>query len=323
MKRIGVFTSGGDAPGMNACLRAVVRTATYQGMEVYGIRRGYSGMISGDVFRMQPSSVSNIVHTGGTLLKSARSEEFLTPEGRRKAYGELRKHGIEGLVALGGNGTFQGARIFGEEFGIPIVGAPCTIDNDLFGTDHTIGFDTAVNTALDAVDRIRDTADSHERVFFVEVMGRDSGFIAVSCAIGGGAEAVITPEEPIPMSYLLDSLNARWQRAKSSSIVIVAEGGIEGGAHGAATRVRDALPHLDTRVTILGHVQRGGAPSAFDRRLASELGFGCVQGLLAGRGGAMLGLLASRQTFTSFGEAVSRRKGLDPYRVKMVGKLSV
>ena len=243
MNKIAVFTSGGDSPGMNACIRAVVRTSIYHGLEVYGIKRGYNGMINGEIIKMDSSSVSNTIQKGGTILKSARSQEFMTPEGRKKAFAQLQKHGIEGVVAIGGNGTFTGANIFTEEFGIPFVGAPGTIDNDLYGTDYTIGYDTAVNTALDAIDKIRDTADSHERVFFIEVMGRDSGYIAMPCAIGGGAEIVMIPETTTTIESVIDTLQNGWKRFKTSFIIIVAEGDEEGHATEIAAKVQAALPH--------------------------------------------------------------------------------
>ncbi|MHC2991738.1 6-phosphofructokinase [Pontibacter sp. HJ8] len=323
MKSIGVFTSGGDAPGMNACLRAVVRAAIYHGVEVYGIRRGYNGMINGDIFKMKSSSVSGIIQTGGTLLKSARSEEFLTAEGKKKAFDQLQLHGIGGLVALGGNGTFTGAAHFGDEFGIPIVGAPCTIDNDLYGTDYTIGYDTAVNTALDAIDKIRDTADSHDRVFFIEVMGRDSGYIAVPCAIGGGAEVVMIPESQLTLPSIINSLEEGWKRSKTSSIVIIAEGEVEGGATKVAAKVREALPYLDVRVTIIGHVQRGGAPTAQDRMLASRLGIACVKALLAGKRNVMAGIINDELVYTPFAETISRKKSISSDFVEMMDILSV
>src|SRR5688572_11934754 len=272
MKRIAVFTSGGDAPGMNACIRAVVRTATYHNIEVYGIKRGFAGMIKGEISKMESWSVSNIIQKGGTILKSARCNEFLEKEGRQKAYDQLKQHNIDGLVAIGGNGTFTGAEIFFNEFGIPTVGCPGTIDNDLYGTDYTIGYDTAVNTALDAIDKIRDTADSHERVFFVEVMGRDSGYIAMPCAIGGGAEIVMIPESVTSINQVIDTLQNGWNRSKTSFIIVIAEGDEEGNATEVATQVKAALPQMDARVTILGHVQRGGSPTAADRLLASQIG---------------------------------------------------
>jgi 6-phosphofructokinase 1 len=292
MKRIGVFTSGGDAPGMNACIRAVVRGAVYHGIEVYGIRKGYNGMISGDVYKMDSHSVSNIVQRGGTILKSARSKEFATPEGRKKAYESLTELGIEGLVAIGGNGTFTGAMIFGNEYGIPTVGAPGTIDNDLYGTDYTIGFDTAVNTALDAIDRIRDTASSHDRIFFIEVMGRDSGYIAVQSGIAGGAELVMVPEVLTPISEVVETLKQGWSRSKSSSIIVVAEGDSEGSALEVAEKIKSQVDeNADIRVTTLGHTQRGGQPSAYDRILASRLGLGAVEGLISGQKNVMAGII--------------------------------
>jgi 6-phosphofructokinase 1 len=261
MKRIAVFTSGGDAPGMNACIRAVVRGAVYHGLEVFGIRRGYNGMINGDIFQMTSHSVSNIVQRGGTILKSARSKEFMTPEGRKKAYDQIQKFGIEGLVAIGGNGTFTGATIFYDEYGIPTVGAPGTIDNDLYGTDYTIGFDTAVNTALEAIDKIRDTADSHDRIFLIEVMGRDSGYIAIQSGIAGGAETVMVPEVLTPISEVVNVLKQGWSRQKSSSIIVVAEGEEEGNAVEVAEKIRKQVANeLDMRVTTLGHIQRGKPP---------------------------------------------------------------
>ncbi|TXK49642.1 6-phosphofructokinase [Pontibacter qinzhouensis] len=323
MKRIGVFTSGGDAPGMNACIRAVVRAAVYKGIEVYGIRRGYNGMIRGEIFKMESSSVSNIVQRGGTILKSARSKEFMTREGRQKAFEQLQNFGIEGLVAIGGNGSFTGAKLFFDEFGIPTVGAPGTIDNDLFGTDYTIGYDTAVNTALDAIDKIRDTADSHERVFFVEVMGRDSGYIAIPCAIGGGAEIVMIPETETTIPSIIEALRTGWNRSKTSSIVIIAEGEVEGGAMKVAAKVQEALPDMDARVTIIGHVQRGGAPTAFDRLLASRLGIACVEGLLDGHKSVMAGLINSKLVYTPFEETFTKRKLINPNFTKMVEVLSV
>ncbi|MCC9134814.1 6-phosphofructokinase [Pontibacter silvestris] len=323
MKRIGVYTSGGDAPGMNACLRAVVRTAVYHGLEVYGIKRGYNGMINGEIFKMESSSVSNIVQLGGTMLKSARSKEFMTKEGRQKAYDQLQKFGIEGLVAIGGNGTFTGAKLFFEEYGIPTLGAPGTIDNDLYGTDYTIGYDTAVNTALDAIDKIRDTADSHERVFFIEVMGRDSGYIAVPCAIGGGAEIVMIPEAKVTIESIIDTLRAGWNRMKTSSIIIIAEGEIEGGATKVATKVMEALPQMDARVSIIGHVQRGGSPTAFDRLLASRLGIACVVGLIEGKKNMMAGTINSSLVYTPFEETITKKKGLSPNFTQMVEMLSI
>ena len=277
MKSIAVFTSGGDAPGMNAGVRAVVRNALYLGIDIYGIKYGYNGMIEGDIYKMKSYSVSNIIQRGGTILKSARSKEFLTPEGRKKAYEQLSKRGIQGLVAIGGDGTFTGANVFYEEFGIPVVGIPGTIDNDLYGSDYTVGFDTAVNTALHSIDLIRDTANSHDRVFFIEVMGRQSGYIAVQCGIGGGAEMVMVPETSTTIKDVIERLKKDRDKDKTSSIIIVAEGDIQGNAHEIASKVSKELPELDIRVSTLGHVQRGGSPTAFDRILASLLGMAAVE----------------------------------------------
>jgi 6-phosphofructokinase 1 len=324
MKRIGVFTSGGDAPGMNACIRAVVRGAVYHGIEVYGIRKGYNGMIAGDVYKMESHSVSNIVQRGGTILKSARSKEFITPQGRKKAYDNLMEFGIEGLVAIGGNGTFTGAMIFGNEYGIPTVGAPGTIDNDLYGTDYTIGFDTAVNTALDAIDRIRDTASSHDRIFFIEVMGRDSGYIAVQSGIAGGAELVMVPEVLTPISEVVETLKQGWSRSKSSSIIVVAEGDGEGSAIEVAEKIKSQVDeNADIRVTTLGHTQRGGPPSAYDRILASRLGLGALEGLLAGEKNVMAGIINNELVYTPFEDTIRLPKPINEDLLRMVKILSV
>jgi 6-phosphofructokinase 1 len=323
MKKIAVFTSGGDAPGMNACIRAVVRTAIYHGLEVYGIRRGYNGMINGDFIKMDSSSVSNTIQKGGTILKSARSKEFMTPEGRAKAAEQLKKFGIDGVVAIGGNGTFTGAMQFYEEHGIPFIGAPGTIDNDLYGSDHTIGYDTAVNTALDAIDKIRDTADSHERVFFVEVMGRDSGYIAMPCAIGGGAEIVMIPETLTSIETVIDTLQNGWKRSKTSFIIIVAEGDEEGHATDIVKKVEAALPQMDARVTVIGHIQRGGSPTALDRLLASELGIACVEGLLNGKKNVMAGKVNAKVVYTPFEDTIHKKKLINPRFTRMVEILSI
>ncbi len=324
MKRIAVFTSGGDAPGMNACIRAVVRGAVYHGVEVFGIRKGYNGMIAGDMFQMSSHSVSNIVQRGGTILKSARSKEFMTPEGRKKAYEALKEHGIEGLIAIGGNGTFTGAMIFQKEYGIPTVGAPGTIDNDLYGTDYTIGFDTAVNTALDAIDRIRDTASSHDRIFFIEVMGRDSGYIAIQSGIAGGAELVMVPEVLTPISEVIETLQQGWKRSKSSSIVVVAEGDEEGNAAQVADKIkRQVEGDVDIRVTTLGHTQRGGTPSAQDRILASRLGLGALEGLLAGQKNVMAGIINNELVYTPFEDTIRLPKPINEDLLRMVKILSI
>jgi 6-phosphofructokinase 1 len=286
MKKVAVFTSGGDSPGMNACIRAVVRGAIYHGVEIYGIRYGYNGMINGDIRPMNSHSVSNIVQKSGTVLKTARSKDFFTKEGRQKALEQLKKFGIEGLIAIGGDGTFTGAKLFYEECGIPTIGCPGTIDNDIYGTDNTIGFDTAVNTALEAIDKIRDTADSHDRVFFIEVMGRDSGYIAIQSGIGGGAELVMVPETKTSIQDVIDTLKRGWNRQKTSSIVVVAEGDEEGNAIEISEKVKASVKQLkDIRVTILGHIQRGGAPTAADRILASRIGLGAIEGLINGKKG--------------------------------------
>lgn len=324
MKRIAVFTSGGDAPGMNACIRAVVRGAVYHGIEVFGIRRGYSGMINGDIFQMTSHSVSNIVQRGGTILKSARSKEFMTPEGRAKAAEQLQKFGIEGLVAIGGNGTFTGATLFYDEYGIPTVGAPGTIDNDLYGTDHTIGFDTAVNTALEAIDKIRDTADSHDRIFFIEVMGRDSGYIAIQSGIAGGAEMVMVPEVLTPISEVVETLKAGWSRQKSSSIVVIAEGEEAGIATEVAEKIRAQVePKVDMRVTTLGHIQRGGIPTAYDRILASRLGLGALEGLMNGEKNVMAGVVNNELVYTPFRDTIRLPKPINEDLLRMVKILSV
>lgn len=324
MKRIAVFTSGGDAPGMNACIRAVVRGAVYHGIEVFGIRRGYNGMINGDIFQMTSHSVSNIVQRGGTILKSARSKEFMTPEGRKKAYDQVQKFEIEGLIAIGGNGTFTGATIFYDEYGIPTVGAPGTIDNDLYGTDYTIGYDTAVNTALEAIDKIRDTADSHDRIFFIEVMGRDSGYIAIQSGIAGGAEMVMVPEVLTPISEVVNVLKQGWSRQKSSSIIVVAEGEEEGNAVEVAEKIRKQVdPDIDMRVTTLGHIQRGGIPTAYDRILASRLGLGALEGLMDGQKNVMAGVINNELVYTPFRDTIRLPKPINEDLLRMVKILSV
>lgn len=322
MKRIGVFTSGGDAPGMNACIRAVVRTALYYKMEVFGINRGYSGMIRGDIHKMKSRDVSNIMQLGGTILQSARSATFMTPEGRKKAFDQLKKFGIEGLVAIGGDGTFSGAAVFGKEFPVNIVGIPGTIDNDLFGSDFTLGYDTAVNTAMSCIDNIKDTANSHNRLFFVEVMGRDAGFIALRSGIASGAEAVLIPEEETNIADLIEILKKNYKRKKSSSIVVVAEGKRSGGAFEIADLVKKELKHYDMRVTVLGHLQRGGRPSCFDRVLASRLGMEAVKALRAGKKGVMVGQVHKDIKFTPFAKACKHNQTISPVMLDMVKILS-
>ena len=323
MKRIAVFTSGGDAPGMNACIRAVVRGGLHHGVEVFGIIRGFNGMIKGDIIPLNSQSVSNIIQRGGTILKSARSKEFMTAEGRRKAYDQLKSHGIEGLVAIGGNGTFTGAEIFYNEYQIPTVGAPGTIDNDLYGTDNTIGFDTAVNTALDAIDKIRDTADSHDRIFFIEVMGRDSGYIAVQSGISGGAESILIPEERQTVDDVVRTLKAGFEKKKSSSIVIVAEGDEEGHAANIAEKIKQTIDvPVDIRVTNLGHIQRGGNPSAYDRILASRLGLGAIEGLIDGHKNEMAGIVNDQLVYTPFHDTITKKKEINPDLLRISGILS-
>ncbi|CAN5850278.1 6-phosphofructokinase [soil metagenome] len=313
LHRIGVFTSGGDAPGMNACVRAAVRIALNQGIEVVGIRRGYGGMIEGDFVEMDRQSVSNIVQMGGTVLKSARSTAFMTPEGRASAAGHLKEAEIDALIAIGGDGTFRGASVLFEEHGIPIVGCPGTIDNDLFGTDETIGYDTALNTALENIDRIRDTADAHDRLFLVEVMGRDAGFIALSCGVAGGAELVLIPEMLTQLDEIKERILSLMINQSRSSIVVVAEGDELGGAHELAEHFRKdaAFEHIDLRVSVLGHIQRGGPPTARDRVLASRLGSAAIRALLEGHTNVMVGLVNGEIRLTPLRNVWSRKKEID------------
>ncbi len=306
MKKIGVLTSGGDAPGMNAAIRAVVRTAIYNGLEVVGVNKGYDGLIDADFQTMHRHSVANILQRGGTILKSMRSEGFRTKEGRQKSYDNLIANNIDGLVVIGGDGTFTGASIFSQEFDFPIVGLPGTIDNDLVGTDFTIGYDTALNTVTEAVDKIRDTADSHGRVFIVEVMGKDAGYIALRSGIGCGAEAVLYPESDVYVDHLLKKLGDAKKRKKASSIVIVAEGAKEGGAIEVADKVRKEFPSLDVRVVVLGHIQRGGSPSCMERVRASQLGSEAVTSLISGKEGVMIGLVDKNIVHTKFANAIKQ-----------------
>lgn len=323
IKRIAVFTSGGDAPGMNAALRAVVRTAAYRDLHVHGILRGYEGMIDGEFKRLEIRDVGNIIHRGGTFLKTARSSRFLTPEGRKTAYESLIAFDIDACIAIGGNGTFTGADVFSKEYKIPFIGIPGTIDNDLYGTDYTIGFDTAINTAVEAVDKIRDTADSHNRLFFVEVMGRNSGFIALSTGIGSGAESVLIPEVDASLNGLIAQLKKGARRKKLFSIVIVAEGNKEGGAQAIAQKVQEAFDYYDTKVAIIGHLQRGGSPTCFDRVLASRLGFAAVEGVIAGKKNVMAGIVNNKVTFTPFHEAITKEKTIEDDLVKMAEILAM
>ncbi len=324
LNRIGVFTSGGDAPGMNACVRAVVRTALANDLEVVGIRRGYAGMIDGDYVEMDGQSVSNIVQKGGTVLKSARSARFREPEWRAKAAEQLRESHIDALVAIGGDGTFQGAAAFHDEHGLPAVGCPGTIDNDLFGTDETIGYDTALNTALENIDRIRDTADAHDRLFLVEVMGRDAGFIALNCAIGGGAEMVLIPETFTEMGEIKDRVLSLMSAQTRSSIVVVAEGDEHGGAIRIEQAMRSdpAFGQIDLRVCVLGHTQRGGSPTARDRVLASRLGAAAVEALLAGHTNVMVGVSENEIKLTPMRNVWSRKKNINYELLKLTQLLS-
>ncbi|MCB0476828.1 MAG: 6-phosphofructokinase [Crocinitomicaceae bacterium] len=294
ISNIGVLTSGGDSPGMNAAVRAVVRTAIYNGKKAFGIYDGYQGMIEGRIKELEYYDVSNIIQKGGTILGTARCMEFKTKEGRKKAYENLIQHNIDGLIVIGGDGSFTGAHIFSQEYDLPIIGLPGTIDNDLFGTQFTIGFDSAVNTVVQAIDKIRDTAGSHHRLFFVEVMGRDAGFIALHSGIGVGAEDILIPEEPTDIQKLVNRIQ-KDEHTRKSQIVVVAEGDDFGGAQEVANEVKKQLPNFDIKVTVLGHVQRGGSPSSFDRVLASRLGVQAVQSLLEGKSSVMIGF-ENRQT---------------------------
>lgn len=323
IKRIAVFTSGGDAPGMNAAVRAVVRTAVYHDLHVYGIYRGYDGMVNGDIKRLEVGDVANIIQRGGTVLKTARSETFRTPEGRKQAYESLKAHDIDGVVAIGGNGTYTGADIFMNEYNIPFVGLPGTIDNDIFGTDYTIGFDTAINTSIEAVDKIRDTADSHNRLFFVEVMGRHSGFIALHTGIGSGAGAIFLPETETTIENLSETLRASVKRKKLFNLVIVAEGNTNGDATEIAKQIKEKNPEFDVKVTIIGHLQRGGSPTAMDRVLASRMGHSAVQALLRGEGRVAIGIINDKITFTPFQDAINNSKPLNKDLVKMAEILAM
>lgn len=310
MTKIGVFTSGGDAPGMNACLRAVVRTAIYNNLEVVGIRRGYSGMVEGDIIPLGMRSVSNIIHQGGTIIGTGRCKEFMQKSGRRKAAIVLERENIEALIAIGGDGTFRGACEFYKEWHLPIIGLPGTIDNDLYGTDFTIGFDTAINTALGAIDKIRDTASAHERIFIVEVMGRHAGFIGLDTGVAGGAEEILIPETKSDLNGLCKRLIEGRSKGKTSSIIIVSEGDEEGGAIKIGEEIKKRCS-LDYRVCILGHVQRGGSPTVKDRVLASKLGFASIMALLAGRKNVMAGEVNNKIRFTPLKDTWSKKKQID------------
>lgn len=323
MKKIGVLTSGGDAPGMNAAVRAVVRTAAFHNIEVVGIRRGYDGMIEGDFVELKAGSVANILQRGGTILKSMRSDGFRTKEGRETAFNNLKESGVEGLVVIGGDGTFTGANIFINEFDFPIVGLPGTIDNDLVGTDYTIGYDTALNTVIDAVDKIRDTADSHNRLFVVEVMGKDAGFIALRAGIGCGAEAILYPESENTVDDLVAKMTNESKRKKLSNIVIVAEGAKEGNAQQVSEILKEKCPLFDIRVVVLGHIQRGGSPTCMERVRASQMGMEAVKSLLANKRGGMIGIVDSKMSFTPFEKAIKNQERINPDLLEMIDVLSI
>ena len=323
MKRIGVLTSGGDSPGMNAGVRAVVRTAIYHGMEVFGIHRGYEGMISGDIVPLVTRSVSGIINRGGTILQTARCLPFKEPEGRARAAEELKKKEIEGIVVIGGDGSYRGAQKLHSEHGIKCIGMPGTIDNDIGGTDYTIGFDTAMNTAMEAIDRLRDTAASHDRIFFVEVMGKMSGYIAVIAGIAGGAEEIVVPEEPTVIDDLVENLRCGRQGGKGSMIVVVAEGDDAGDAMEIAKQVAEVSEFKSVKVTVLGHLQRGGSPTAFDRVLASRMGVTAVESLMEGESGKMVGISQQHMVLRPLSEAWECRTQFDPKLLRVGHVLSV
>ena len=324
IKKIGVLTSGGDAPGMNAAVRAVVRTAVYHKVECVGIHQGYQGLIDNKLKVMNARSVNNIINKGGTILKSARCLEFRTKEGRQTAFKTVQKHGIEALVVIGGDGSFTGAMIFQSEFNIPVIGIPGTIDNDIFGTSHTIGYDTALNTVIEAIDKIRDTAISHNRLFFVEVMGRDAGHIALNTGIGAGAEEVLIPEEDMGLDRLLDSLKRSEKSGKSSSIVVVAEGDKTGkNVFEIAEYVEKNMPYYDGRVSVLGHMQRGGSPSCFDRVLASRMGVYAVEALLQGKSNMMVGMKSEEIIFSPLEKAMTGKSEINKDLIRVSDILTI
>lgn len=323
MKRIGVLTSGGDSPGMNAAIRAVVRSAVYHGAEVFGIERGYSGLISGQIKPMGARSVSGIINRGGTILRTARCSEFREPEGRVKAAAQLHGHGIEGLVVIGGDGSYRGAMLLHQEHGIKCIGVPGTIDNDIGGTDFTIGYDTALNVAMEAIDRIRDTADSHDRLFFIEVMGRRSGYLAMMSGIAGGAEEILIPESPTNLNSLIESLRSGRGAGKASSIVIVAEGDDFGNAFDISKKVAEISEFTDSRCVVIGHLQRGGSPTAFDRVLASRLGLLAVESLLDGESGKMAGVAGSVPVLRPLSDAWETRNQFDISLLRVAHVLAV
>ncbi len=316
--KIGVLTSGGDSPGMNAAVRAVVRTSIYNGIEAFGIMRGYAGMIDNDIVPMHSRSVANIIQRGGTILKTARCKEFFQPEGRKKAYDNLKKLGINGLVIIGGDGSFKGADIFSQEFDIPCIGVPGTIDKDIAGTDFTIGFDTAVNTAVEAIDKIRDTADAHDRLFIIEVMGRDAGYIALHSGIATGAENILIPERKTEVEELVLGLQEKEKRKKLVNLVVVAEGEEVGGGNEVAKIIKNRLPNADVRVCILGHIQRGGTPSCFDRLIASRMGYAAVECLMEGKYNVMVGIVNNKMHYTPLVKAVKAKQKINDEWLKIV-----
>jgi 6-phosphofructokinase 1 len=316
--KIGVLTSGGDSPGMNAAIRAVVRTALYHGLEVYGIMRGYAGMVENDIFKMESRSVANIIQRGGTILKTSRSHDFFSPEGRKKAYTNLRKYGIDGLVIIGGDGSFRGAQVFSNEYDIPCIGLPGTIDKDIAGTDFTIGFDTAVNTAVEAIDKIRDTADAHDRLFVIEVMGRDAGYIALHSGISTGAENILIPERKTVMDEIITQLAEKERRKKLVNLIVVAEGDEFGGANEVAKFIKERLPQQEVRVCILGHIQRGGSPSCMDRVIASRMGYHAVECLIEGRHNVFVGIVNNKMNYTPLDEAVKKKQRISEEWMKIV-----
>ena len=325
LKTVAVLTSGGDAPGMNACIRAVTRAAIYNGIRVIGVYRGYEGLINAEFKEFTSSSVSNTIQRGGTILKTARSEAFMTPEGRKKAYDNMIAHGIDALIVIGGNGSLTGAQLLAREYDIPVIGLPGTIDNDLYGTDHTIGYDTALNTIVECVDKLRDTANSHDRIFFIEVMGRDAGFLAQNSAIASGAEAAIIPESMTNVDQLAEFIGRGVRKSKNSSIVLVSEAqknGI-GGALYYAERVRKEYPQYNVRVTILGHLQRGGTPSAYDRILASRLGYASIEALLEGQRNIMVGISNDEIVYVPIQRAIKMDKPINKELIDVLAVLSL
>lgn len=316
--KIAVLSSGGDAPGMNAAIRAVVRTGLYNQMEVFGVMRGYSGMIDDDIIKMESRSVANIIQRGGTILKTARCKEFFEPEGRRKAYENLHRRGINGVVVVGGDGSFKGALKLSQEYDIPCIGLPGTIDKDIAGSDFTIGFDTAVNTAVEAIDKIRDTADAHDRLFIIEVMGRDAGYIALHSGIATGAEHIIIPERKTDIEDVILSLQELERRRKLVNMIVVAEGGEAGGADEVSKIIRQRLPSADIRVCILGHIQRGGSPSCLDRLIASRMGYAAVECLIEGRFNVMVGIMNNKIHYTPLEKAVKAKQRISDEWMKIV-----